>query len=208
DWSSDVCSSDLLMVEVDVTSIPKPGVMPTNVPDKFKTTSSGAITPARLPVSVAVLVPSYNLSWASASPIVMIFGVISAVKPVGSTTVYFEASAPPSVCVEVTAIPVPAFTLAKVPVLLIVTSSLPTIPTRVDPDIVAAFVLSYTLLSATAPVTVSSFGLIVITSVALPVPPSFVAVIVTLYTPVTVGVPVISPFVIFTLNPPGSPIAS
>ena len=44
-------------------------------------------------------------------------------------------------------------------------------------------------------------------SVALPVPPALVALIVTLYVPAVVGVPEITPVVVFTVNPPGSPVA-
>ena len=50
-------------------------------------------------------------------------------------------------------------------------------------------------------------GLIVKVSVALPVPPALVALIVTLYVPAVVGVPEITPVVVFTVNPPGSPVA-
>jgi hypothetical protein len=49
--------------------------------------------------------------------------------------------------------------------------------------------------------------LIVRVSVALPVPPALVALIVTLYVPVVVGVPEITPVVVFTLRPAGSPVA-
>ena len=49
--------------------------------------------------------------------------------------------------------------------------------------------------------------LIVKVSVALPVPPALVALIVTLYVPAVVGVPEITPVVVFTVNPPGSPVA-
>ena len=44
-------------------------------------------------------------------------------------------------------------------------------------------------------------------SVALPVPPALVALIVTVYVPAVVGVPEITPVVVFTVNPPGSPVA-
>ena len=43
--------------------------------------------------------------------------------------------------------------------------------------------------------------------VAFPVPPELVAIIVTLYVPAVVGVPEITPVVVFTVNPPGSPVA-
>jgi hypothetical protein len=49
--------------------------------------------------------------------------------------------------------------------------------------------------------------LIVKVSVALPVPPALVALMVTLYVPAVVGVPEISPVVVFTANPAGSPVA-
>ena len=50
-------------------------------------------------------------------------------------------------------------------------------------------------------------GLIVIVNVAVPVPPAFVAPIVTDETPVAVGVPVIFPVLVLTLNPAGKPVA-
>jgi len=50
-------------------------------------------------------------------------------------------------------------------------------------------------------------GLIVKVSVALPVPPALVALMVTLYVPGVVGVPEISPVVVFTVKPAGSPVA-
>jgi len=54
-------------------------------------------------------------------------------------------------------------------------------------------------------------GLIVMTSVALPVPPALVALIVTLYgLPESVpaaGVPEIKPVLVFTVRPEGSPVA-
>ena len=50
-------------------------------------------------------------------------------------------------------------------------------------------------------------GLIVKVKVALPVPPELVALIVTLYVPAVVGVPEITPVVVFTLKPAGSPLA-
>ena len=49
--------------------------------------------------------------------------------------------------------------------------------------------------------------LMVMTSVAVPVPPALVALIVTLYTPPTVGVPEMSPVLVFTLRPGGSGVA-
>jgi hypothetical protein len=51
--------------------------------------------------------------------------------------------------------------------------------------------------------------LIVKINIALPVPPAFVALIVTLYVPALLffGVPEINPVVVFTLNPPGKPTA-
>ena len=50
-------------------------------------------------------------------------------------------------------------------------------------------------------------GLVVMTSVALPVPPALVALIVTLYVPAVVGVPEINPVLVFTDKPAGSPVA-
>ena len=50
-------------------------------------------------------------------------------------------------------------------------------------------------------------GLIVMTSVALPVPPALVALMVTLYVPAVVGVPEINPVLVFTDKPAGSPVA-
>jgi hypothetical protein len=50
-------------------------------------------------------------------------------------------------------------------------------------------------------------GLIVITNVALPVPPALVALIVTVYVPTVVGVPEINPVLVFTVKPAGSPVA-
>ena len=50
-------------------------------------------------------------------------------------------------------------------------------------------------------------GLIVKVKVALPVPPELVALIVTLYVPAVVGVPEITPVVVFTVKPAGSPLA-
>jgi len=49
--------------------------------------------------------------------------------------------------------------------------------------------------------------LIVNVSVALPVPPALVALMVTLYVPAMVGVPEITPVVVFTVNPAASPVA-
>ena len=50
-------------------------------------------------------------------------------------------------------------------------------------------------------------GLVVMTSVALPVPPALVALIVTLYVPAVVGVPEINPVLVFTDKPAGNPVA-
>ena len=50
-------------------------------------------------------------------------------------------------------------------------------------------------------------GLIVKVSVFVSVPPAFVAVIVTEYIPAAVGVPEISPVVVSTVKPEGSPVA-
>jgi len=50
-------------------------------------------------------------------------------------------------------------------------------------------------------------GLIVKVSVALPVPPELVALMVTLYVPAVVGVPEITPVLVFTDRPAGSPVA-
>jgi hypothetical protein len=49
--------------------------------------------------------------------------------------------------------------------------------------------------------------LIVMTNVAVPVPPGLVALMVTLYIPAVVGVPEISPVLVFTLRPGGSGLA-
>ena len=49
--------------------------------------------------------------------------------------------------------------------------------------------------------------LIVKVSVALPVPPALVALIVTLYVPAVVGVPEIKPVLVLTLRPAGNPVA-
>ena len=49
--------------------------------------------------------------------------------------------------------------------------------------------------------------LIVMTRVALPVPPALVALIVTLDVPAVVGVPEINPVVVFTDKPAGNPVA-
>jgi hypothetical protein len=49
--------------------------------------------------------------------------------------------------------------------------------------------------------------LMVMTRVAVPVPPRLVPLIVTLYTPPTVGVPEMSPVLVFTLRPGGSGVA-
>jgi hypothetical protein len=55
-------------------------------------------------------------------------------------------------------------------------------------------------------------GLIVMTSVALPVPPALVALMVTLYVPAVVGVPSINPKLldgggVSSFKPGGSPVA-
>jgi len=50
-------------------------------------------------------------------------------------------------------------------------------------------------------------GLIVKVSVALPVPPALLALIVTLYVPAIVGMPEITPVLVFTDRPAGSPVA-
>ena len=50
-------------------------------------------------------------------------------------------------------------------------------------------------------------GLIVITNVALPVPPALVALMVTLYVPAVVGVPEITPVPGFTDKPAGRLVA-
>jgi hypothetical protein len=50
-------------------------------------------------------------------------------------------------------------------------------------------------------------GLIVKVSVAVPVPPALVALMVTVYVPAVVGVPEIMPLLVFTLRPAGSPVA-
>ena len=52
---------------------------------------------------------------------------------------------------------VPAFTSLKVAVPLKVTTSAPTIPVKVPPEIVARFVLSKVLVVTTAPIMVSCF---------------------------------------------------
>jgi hypothetical protein len=49
--------------------------------------------------------------------------------------------------------------------------------------------------------------LMVKVSVALPVPPALVALIVTLNVPAVVGVPEINPVLVFTLRPAGNPVA-
>jgi hypothetical protein len=57
-------------------------------------------------------------------------------------------------------------------------------------------------------VTTGGGGLLIVkVNVALPVPPELVALMVTLYVPAAVGVPEITPVVVFTVNPPGSPVA-
>ena len=50
-------------------------------------------------------------------------------------------------------------------------------------------------------------GLTVSTRVAVPVPPAFVAPMVTLKLPMAVGVPVMAPVEVFTDKPVGSPVA-
>ena len=50
-------------------------------------------------------------------------------------------------------------------------------------------------------------GTTVITSVAVPVPPALLALIVTLVVPVALGVPLITPVLVLTLNPAGNPVA-
>ena len=50
-------------------------------------------------------------------------------------------------------------------------------------------------------------GFMVSVSVAVPVPPAFVALSVTDEVPVAVGVPEIRPLVVFTVRPAGSPVA-
>ena len=49
--------------------------------------------------------------------------------------------------------------------------------------------------------------LIVIISVAVPVPPELVALMVTGYVPAVVGVPEINPVLVLTVKPEGSPVA-
>jgi len=49
--------------------------------------------------------------------------------------------------------------------------------------------------------------LMVKVSVALPVPPALVALIVTLNVPAVVGVPEINPVLVSTVKPAGSPVA-
>ena len=44
-------------------------------------------------------------------------------------------------------------------------------------------------------------------SVALPVPPALVALMVTVYVPAVVGVPEINPVLVFTVRPAGNPVA-
>ena len=50
-------------------------------------------------------------------------------------------------------------------------------------------------------------GNTVIVSVALPMPPALLALIVTLEVPSDAGVPLINPVPVFTLNPAGNPLA-
>ena len=54
---------------------------------------------------------------------------------------------------------------------------------------------------------VTDAALIVSESAAVPVPPTFVALILTLNVPADVGMPVIRPELIFILRPAGSPVA-
>ena len=57
-------------------------------------------------------------------------------------------------------------------------------------------------------VIVGTGGAMLRTSVALPVPPALVALMVTLILfPLIVGVPVIAPVLVFTLSPEGNPVA-
>jgi hypothetical protein len=49
--------------------------------------------------------------------------------------------------------------------------------------------------------------LIVSVSVAVPVPVAFVALSVTVEVPAALGVPVINPAVVLTVNPAGNPVA-
>jgi len=50
-------------------------------------------------------------------------------------------------------------------------------------------------------------GLTVKVNVALPVPPALVALMVTVYVPAVVGIPEITPVLVFTDRPGGSPVA-
>ena len=50
-------------------------------------------------------------------------------------------------------------------------------------------------------------GSTVITKVAEPVPPAFVALMLTLVVPVALGVPVMAPLLVLTLRPAGNPVA-
>src|SRR5438128_8843009 len=62
-------------------------------------------------------------------------------------------------------------------------------------------------LAVLALVIVGTGGAMLRTSVALPVPPALVALMVTLKFPFVVGVPVIAPVLVFTLSPEGNPVA-
>lgn len=75
------------------------------------------------------------------------------------------AAAPPSVEVLVTAMPVPTFAEANVPVPLRVTTSLPTTPAS-DPVIVAAIVPSYVLGVTAELEIVSALGFTVLAAIA------------------------------------------
>lgn len=56
-------------------------------------------------------------------------------------------------------------------------------------------------------VTVKVASVIVMVTALLPVPPSLVALTVTMNVPLAVGVPEIRPVLVFTLNPAGNPLA-
>ena len=91
---------------------------------------------------VAVVFPSKPLFWAAAPEIVTSLAVISAIKLDGKVKLYFPASKPLNVWVEVTKTPFETLIVANVPEFETDTSSLPKIPTKVDPEIVATLVLS------------------------------------------------------------------